>query len=57
MGEKLASVNVYFIVAGPLHQTKGQLMKLPDEPESFDLDPATDIGSGIRSNRFKLVFA
>lgn len=56
LGEKLASANSFLIVAGLLHQTKGYLMSLPDEPGSNDLSPRTEGDANVRPRPYKLKF-
>ena len=54
LGEKLATANSFLILAGLLHQTKGQLISLPGGPGSADLRPKPN-DSNVRPRPYKLV--
>lgn len=57
LGEKLGTANSFLILAGLLHQTKGQMMCLPGGPGSVDLKPAVRQDANVRPLPYKLVFA
>ena len=56
LGEKLALVNMFLILAGLFHQTKGKLISLPNGPGSADLRPETRGDPTVSPHPYKICF-
>lgn len=56
LGEKLALNNLFLMVSGLIHGTRGKLMVLPEGPGSVDLTPSPDHDVTISPRSYKVVF-
>ena len=56
LGDKLASANLFLIIAGLLHQTKDRIIAFPDGPGSYDLRPTPEVDTNVQPRPYKLIF-